>query len=70
MNTLKLSHNQLTGLIPEDICNIERVYFEDNILTGPVPDCVCNMVYISLSNNNLCGDSPNCIDIGSQSCSP
>ena len=59
---IKLSHNQLSGIIPNEICNVEKVYLNHNNFYGLIPPCVCEMTKIEIYNNWLCEEYPDCLD--------
>jgi len=77
LTELRISNNQLTGLIPPEIMNMDlmQLVLEYNQLTGEIPNSVCNLVenncYINISNNQLCPPYPSCIedDVGEQNTS-
>ncbi|TVU04787.1 hypothetical protein EJB05_47921, partial [Eragrostis curvula] len=65
IQVLDLSHNYLSGLLPQSFGNKELRYLllSHNFLTGAIPTDLCNMVsmeVIDISNNNLSGELPNC----------
>ncbi|VAI55546.1 unnamed protein product [Triticum turgidum subsp. durum] len=63
-NTLNLSNNNFTGVIPPQIGQLEVlgvVDFSFNKLSGQIPQAICsltNLQVLDLSNNNLTGDIP------------
>lgn len=62
---LDLSHNYLSGSLPQKVGGRELYYLllSHNFLSGVIPKNLCKMVsmeVIDLSNNNLSGELPNC----------
>ncbi|CAL5000051.1 unnamed protein product [Urochloa decumbens] len=62
---LDLSHNYLSGSLPQSIGDKELYYLllSHNFLRGVIPTNLCKMVLtevIDLSNNSLSGELPNC----------
>lgn len=63
VRALELINNDLTGTIPQVLCNLEMlqvIHFENNLLSGSLPNC---LGYLSLNNinvsfNNLTGLLP------------
>ncbi|CAL5013860.1 unnamed protein product [Urochloa decumbens] len=65
IQVLDLSHNYLSGSVPQSIGDRELYYLllSHNFLSGMIPTNLCEMVsmeVIDLSNNNLSGELPNC----------
>ncbi|RCV32101.1 hypothetical protein SETIT_6G230900v2 [Setaria italica] len=62
---LDLSHNYLSGSLPQNVGGRELYYLllSHNFLSGVIPTNLCktvSMEVIDLSNNNLSGELPNC----------
>ncbi|XP_052882009.1 receptor-like protein 19 isoform X2 [Gossypium arboreum] len=70
--TLDASYNNLSGPIPNWLCNMSQLsvcYAFYNNFNGPIPNCLCNMSQLrgfDASYNNLSGSIPNCLDNMSQ----
>lgn len=65
INSYSVSHNKLTGEIPQLICNISSIVFLDvsnNYLSGLLPQCLGNLSdslsVLDLHGNNLYGTIP------------
>ncbi|CAI5464451.1 unnamed protein product, partial [Closterium sp. Yama58-4] len=67
-----LSHNSLTGSIPNRISNLSPLVYlslAKNNLTGPIPNSISKLdrlTYVSLASNDLTGPIPNSISMLSQ----
>jgi Leucine-rich repeat (LRR) protein len=65
---LYLSSNRLTGVIPQEIGQLNALLSLDissNNLTGPIPTSICNLtnlLALDLSNNNLTGRIPDALE--------
>ncbi|CAN8270140.1 unnamed protein product [Cochlearia groenlandica] len=65
LSDLVMWANNLTGVIPEDICvhggKLETLILNNNLLTGSIPESISKctkMIWISLSSNLLTGEIP------------
>ncbi|KAI9086907.1 hypothetical protein K1719_031068 [Acacia pycnantha] len=62
---LNMSHNKLSGVIPDSLGNLqmlEFLYLNDNELVGEIPTSIGNLpslLVCNVSNNNLTGTIPN-----------
>ncbi|GMI80833.1 MDIS1-INTERACTING RECEPTOR LIKE KINASE2 [Hibiscus trionum] len=57
LRILNLSHNNLTGMIPESLMALEVLNLSCNSLVGPIPDRLTHFGPNSFwGNKNLCGD--------------
>jgi len=57
LTELGLSHNQLTGIIPEEICNLmdnnlSSFYVYNNNLCPTYPDCISQAIIDSQDTSN------------------
>ena len=60
LQTLDLSHNQLSGAIPSvsGATALQSLNFSNNQLTGSVPDLPASLTYLNVSSNLLNGTIP------------
>ncbi|XP_039160591.1 receptor-like protein 14 [Eucalyptus grandis] len=67
LSLLDLSHNLISGPIPQDIGlampQLENLNLNDNLLSGPIPTSICKMEFLidlHLGRNKLVGKIPTC----------